>query len=144
MRDVRRFGCATVGLLAFTACGNESQDGHPRIEWVEYFQQVPTEPLNLEFGLRFVDSDGDAGGGRLELTLDGVRQPGLDASELFAGQEPPLDVGATEGILEVELRLSGEPRPGQRVEVGFQLVDAAERPSNAPTLVLEVVGPGGN
>lgn len=136
-------GAAWAGLFVGLACGGvePGSDGRPRIDRLEFFQQVPTEPLRLEFGLRFTDMDGDVGQGQLELQIGGMDQPPADLSSLFEAQVPPLAPDATEGFIELEVRLAGEVSPGDRLQLGFRLVDGGGRPSNRASVVLQAVGP---
>jgi hypothetical protein len=129
-----------MGLLG-SGCGDEAwESGRPRIEALTFLQQAPFERNGLEFALTFTDDDGDVGQGFTRLLIASEEAAVLDNGSLFAAQVPVLDPGATQGVLELLVRLDGDPQPSDRIEFGFELVDGRGRGSNRPTLTLEVIG----
>jgi len=135
--------CAfALSLLA--ACGGEGPDnwpgGRPRVDWLRYLQQEPTEPTELQFALAFVDDDADLSGGRVDLFVQDRQTSSLGAQDLFAAQSPPLPDTATSGVLEFVVALDPSVPPGATVRVGVELVDAAGERSNRPSVDLRVIG----
>lgn len=143
----RRAGPGVVGGMAVgltLGCAPGPDDwpvGYPRIRALRYLDQRPQNGSLLVFLLDFEDADGDLSGGAIELEVEERADAVLPMSELFVAQQPPLLPDATEGRLEVDVRLSSRVRPGERVEFGFALEDASGRRSNEPSLVLEAVDP---
>lgn len=131
-------------MSACVGCGGEGPDdwtdGRPRIDWLRYLQQEPSAPTDLQFALAFADSDGDLGGGTLDLFIQERLTGAIASSELFPVQSPPVDPDATRGVLEFVVGLDPTLPPGARVRVGVELVDAEGRRSNRPSIELRVVG----
>ncbi len=86
--------------------------------------------------LKFTDDDGDLGGGRLSLAVDGQPAGDILLDELFGGQRPALALDSTSGELEVLVRLAQAPTLGQSLTIGFLLEDAAGQLSNQPTVTV--------
>ena len=138
-----RVGAAVFGVCALFGCGGDDPEnwtpGRPRIDAAVFVGQTPAAPLGLQFGLTFVDSDGDLGGGRLDLEVGGQAAGGLALAELFDAQTPAVASDATSGELEVLVRLDEMPAGGAQVRLGFVLEDAAGHRSNQPTVTLEAI-----
>lgn len=130
-------------VLIAAGCGGDDPEnwdpGRPRVDAVRFVGQDPQSPLGLQFALTFVDTDGDLGGGELQLDVGGTSAGGLALAELFAAQNPALPLESTQGELEVLVRLNDSPQTGDQVEFGFVLRDAAGQSSNRPTVTLEAV-----
>jgi hypothetical protein len=146
MRFVKRL--IVMSLLALAACGGESaegwEEGRPLITEMVYLQQSPRDPYQLMFAIAFLDSDGDLSGGKLHLLIEGDIVQTTQMSEVFTKQVPALPATTTEGELEVTVTLDKSTVvEGDRVELGFQLIDAAGEESNQPSVVLEALAPGG-
>lgn len=133
-------------VLAF-GCGEDAEswdEGRPLITELSYLQQSPRDPYQLMFALGFQDTDGDLSGGNIHLLISGDIVQTTAMSEVFSKQVPALATTATEGELEVTVTLDKETVvEGDRVELGFQLVDAKGEESNKPSVVLEALAPGG-
>lgn len=132
--------CFVAAAALGLGCGGDDPDDwpaeRPRIDQVRFVGQSPRDPLGLQFVLDFVDADGDLGGGRLDLSIEGSAAGQIELEELFAGQTPPLSLQATAGELEVLVRLAETPGPNQELSIGFQLEDAAGHRSNEPKTTL--------
>jgi hypothetical protein len=134
-------GSAVLAVSASSASGcGRSKDhwpaGQPRIDQLEFLQQAPGNPLSLSFGITFVDSDGDLGGGTLELHQDASAEAAALA-DVFGTQHPPIADDATAGEIDVPVKIDPSVKVGQRIKIGFVLVDAAMHRSNQPSITLE-------
>ncbi len=143
---MRRAKALAALSLATAACGETGPEdwpeGRPRIDWLRFLQQEPTEPSKLQFALAFVDDDGDLGlaPGQVELHLQERLTATLATDELFSRQVPPLSSDAREGILELSVRIQQTIDPGTVIRVALQVIDAAGRRSNRPYIDLRAVG----
>lgn len=144
-------GASGVALMAGVAlgCGPPGREewpaGRPRIDRLDYAGQRPRSSLELQFGLDFVDTDGDLGEGILEFAVGDRTAVRLPVQPVFDAQFPPLASTATVGRLELYVELDRPVPTGDRVEIGFLLEDAAGRRSNRPRLTLEAqAAPGGD
>ena len=141
-------GASFVFTVA-SACGEDSADdwpaGRPRIDALTFEQQRSGDPYALDFGLRFTDTDGDLGPGRLRLRLDERERSVLPLRDVFGAQTPPLAMDATDGHLVVLVRLEErEVQIGDELRFAFVLEDAGGRRSNEPWVVLRVLSSGGD
>lgn len=132
---------ALVVLALFAvACGgddpNDWESGRPRIDDLRYLQQVPGDPLALQVEVSFVDDDGDLGGGMLHLELDGEPSGQLSMIDVFERQTPKIALDATEGEIEVIVRLTQDVDVGTTVRVGVVLEDRQKNRSNEPYFEL--------
>ncbi len=137
----------TIVLIGLTlvACGEDPAHwpaGRPRIDELRFVQQSPQDPYALDFLIRFSDSDGDIGGGKLHLSLDGEETSVLALDGLFASQLPPIALDATEGELEVVVRVSSNVELGKELKFGFVLEDAGGEVSNDPWISLRALSEG--
>ncbi len=133
------------------ACGTSREDwpgDRPRLDDVRFLGQSPQEPFALAFELAFADAGGaggpDLAGGRLRVDLDGAPAAEAALGDLFARQSPPLPPTATEGQLEVVVRLERETVDLEApLEVGFVLEDAEGEVSNRPVVTVRAIPAGG-
>lgn len=130
-----------IGLLAVAGCGGDDpqdwEPGRPRVARLRLLQQSPQDPLALEVQVAFEDSDGDLSGGLLDLLVNDRRAASLAMVDVFAQQLPPLALDATEGQIDVIVRLIEAVEVGDRVKIGVVLEDAAGRRSNEPYFEIE-------
>ncbi|MEQ8273085.1 MAG: hypothetical protein RMA76_10880 [Deltaproteobacteria bacterium] len=128
------------GLLALLGCGDDPNDwepGRPRVARLRLLQQSPQDPLALEVQVAFEDTDGDLAQGVLELRINGDKNATLPMADVFEQQSPPLAPDATEGQIDIIVRLIDEVAVGDRVKIGVVLEDGAGRRSNEPYFEIE-------
>jgi hypothetical protein len=135
-------------LLLAPACGSAADFAHgrPKIDKVSAPSQSSQDPYTLLFTVTFTDTDGDLGmKGTLHLLVDDLENSTRPLSELFAAQSPSLDQAATQGDIDLPVQLDANSlTDGQKVKIGFYLVDAAGLKSNVPYVVLQVMISGGS
>lgn len=150
MRSGLRVGLLALAAGAGSACGcaderSDWEPGRPRIDSLRFLQQRPQDPSALEFSILFTDTDATISAGILRMSINGLEVAALPVSEVFASQLPPIEPGATEGELEVIVRVGEQVEDGAQIEVGFVLDegDGGEcTRSNAPTVVLRATKAG--
>jgi hypothetical protein len=134
--------------LLFFACalscnGPDYAHGRPRIDKLSTPEQDPKDPFTLRFTITFTDTDRDLGTGTLHVLLSGHERATAALSDLFAAQSPPIDAAATTGQFDTEVKIQEQLNNGDKIEIGFYLVDAQGLESNKPSVVLQVVESGG-
>lgn len=109
----------------------------PAIDSVRMLRNaVPGDPWELVFTVGFRDSDGDLGGGVVDVYLNEKTTPtALELLDLFRGSAVALD--STGGTLTIPLRFSNNVGNGDKVRLGLQLVDEAGQRSNCYALDLD-------
>jgi hypothetical protein len=136
-----------IASLASTGCGGADcedwPEGRPKIVELRFIQQSPGNPYELEFGIDFMDTDGDIYGGRVHMFVNGDEAANQPMKDVFEKQVPPIDAGATAGELELVVKLGSTVEDDQRIEIGFVLEDAAGQESNDPKIELQAFAPGG-
>jgi hypothetical protein len=136
---------------ALAACGGESADdwpeGRPHITKLRYVGQAPHEPgqqyPEFQFTIAFEDTNGDLGGGRIEVRLDGEKAGEKPLAEVFEGAAPKIPLDATSGEFDVDTQPEVDLAVGEKIRIGFVLYDAAGEESNDPSVVLQAFMPGG-
>ncbi len=138
-----------VGLVVLwgfggLACGEGPDNwpsGRPLIFELLYLEGIPMMPGQLAFLLRFQDTDGNVGPGKVRIHRDRGDSLVLEGADVFGRQDPPLALDATRGELEIPVSVQDVP-PGERFRIGFVLEDADGRMSNEPSVVLQALEPG--
>lgn len=149
IKSKRALGLAGLMLWAAAFCGcgldpDDWPDGKPKIDRLMFLNQSPQDPLGLQFGISFSDSDGDASAGVLHLSINERETAALSMAELFESQSPPLAADASEGDFEVVVRLGEEIELGEVLRIGFAIEDGENKRSNEPWIEVRAIVPGGS
>lgn len=147
MRGRQRWGAVAWMVLLGTlaACGSDpcggrdsSDSSHsPEIKHLDLFDQMEGDPWTLIFAAEFADKDGDLGNtGSIDFYLNDSSSPSsIDLASLFGQSE--LAAGAKSGEIAIPLRFNETNKRSVRLNLGAQMVDAAQHISNCYTLDLQ-------
>jgi hypothetical protein len=132
----------SCGMVA-AACVPAADDwpaGRPQIVDVNYIDQASWSSSDLNFELSYADTDGDLGGGKLEVLVNDEAAATIQISEVFSRQVPSIPLDSKSGVIVVNVALSGLTLvSGESVLFEFALSDASGQTSNRASLALLTV-----
>jgi hypothetical protein len=129
--------------MVAAACVPAADDwpaGRPQIVDVNYIDQASWSSSDLNFELSYADTDGDLGGGKLEVLVNDEAAATIQISEVFSRQVPSIPLDSKSGVIVVNVALSGLTLvSGESVLFEFALSDASGQTSNRASLALLTV-----
>jgi len=134
-----RFVCFV--LFFFFACGPDEINNSPILEGFSFLGQDYSNCYLLYFSVKFKDSDGDLGFGKVIPVVNGeiIDDQGVDAQKVFL--ESSVEKEANEGTLFFRLDFTGSKsdfKENRVIELGIMAKDAANHWSNIPRIVLRI------